>query len=276
MFDFIMASIIALCSDVFLMFYPLLLLMLILHFIQIYWCRVIGSDKAFRTIWITGLLGVTLHELSHLIIIYIFGHKATEVVLFQINPRTDSNHETLGYVCHSYDPTKPYHVLGNFFIGIAPIIGGVGSISFVTYTLLDNGPEIVHILYNLPNFSFANYYQSISLVVFNLYESAVHTPLYFLLWFYLVAAFSFHLSPSPSDLKGSLRGLFAFFVLLALIKFSSQFFDFTLFSDIKDVVIASSFLLIISILITITVILFRLLFLITINIAATIHDIIQP
>lgn len=67
-----------------------------------------------------GFLGIMIHELSHLIVAMIFGHRITGFRLISLP--TNSN-PTLGYVNHRWNQANFYQNIGNLFIGIAPIFG---------------------------------------------------------------------------------------------------------------------------------------------------------
>lgn len=66
-----------------------------------------------------GGLGVILHELSHLLVALLFGHKIEKVALLK---RATPDNPTLGYVYHRWDSTNFYQRFGNVFIGVAPVI----------------------------------------------------------------------------------------------------------------------------------------------------------
>ncbi|WP_338209806.1 hypothetical protein [Lactiplantibacillus paraxiangfangensis] len=74
-----------------------------------------------------GFLGIMLHEISHLILAIIFRHGIQSVQLLKrphLHPNTDDDDDlALGYVNHTWNRHDPYQVIGNLFIGIAPIFG---------------------------------------------------------------------------------------------------------------------------------------------------------
>lgn len=77
-----------------------------------------GFGKWFRLL--SSFIGTPVHELSHMIMCFIFSHKIEKVCLLNLNP----NSEVLGYVHHSYNRRNLIARIGNFFIGIAPIFVG--------------------------------------------------------------------------------------------------------------------------------------------------------
>ena len=72
-----------------------------------------------------GWLGTAVHELSHALFCVLFGHKITELKLFDPGAAGGS----LGYVRHAYNPKNPYHQLGNLFIAIGPIVVGAAALA---------------------------------------------------------------------------------------------------------------------------------------------------
>ena len=76
--------------------------------------------------------GTVIHELSHAAMCLLFRHRVTEMKLFA----PDRHSGTLGYVNHRFDPSSPYQVIGNFFIGLAPIIAGSLVIYFAATVLV--------------------------------------------------------------------------------------------------------------------------------------------
>lgn len=72
---------------------------------------------------VLGGIGVVIHELSHLVVALLFGHRIDRVSLLHIPNAHDPNDRGLGYVSHVWNDDSLYQKIGNVFIGIAPVIG---------------------------------------------------------------------------------------------------------------------------------------------------------
>jgi hypothetical protein len=77
----------------------------------------------------TSILGTPVHELGHALMCLLFGHRITKMSLWQPSS-PDGN---LGFVTHVYRRRNPYHILGNLFIGIGPILSGLGVLSLALW-----------------------------------------------------------------------------------------------------------------------------------------------
>src|SRR3989339_282782 len=82
-------------------------------------------------VYVTSVVGTPIHELGHAVMCLIFDHKITDIKLLQFN-----DEQSLGYVAHAYNRRSLYQNIGNFFIGIGPIISGTISIILLLWLLL--------------------------------------------------------------------------------------------------------------------------------------------
>ena len=80
-----------------------------------------GRTFGRQSIFATAIIGVPIHELGHAAACLVFGHRITEIKLF--NPRAEDG--VFGYVKHRYNARNLYHQIGNLFIGLGPIFSGV-------------------------------------------------------------------------------------------------------------------------------------------------------
>ncbi|MBQ8685396.1 MAG: DUF3267 domain-containing protein [Clostridia bacterium] len=160
-----------------------------------------GFGKA--ACYITGFLGTPVHECSHALMCLIFGHKITEIKLFQIN----SQDGTLGYVNHSYNTKNLYQKIGNFFIGIAPIIVISGVLYLLSILLVPNMLELIlgqtkdirldeGIIGVLDDMLF-------TIRIFFSYASTLNWWIFLLIGMFL----SLHMTLSTADIKGAWSGL---------------------------------------------------------------------
>lgn len=181
--------------------------------------RLLGQSRA--ACYATGLIGTPIHELSHAILCVLFGHRIVEMRLFQI----DEQSGTLGYVNHSYNPRNLYQRLGNYFIGVAPLIGG-SLVLFLAMSWLmpQTAGEIGEYLTEFAQVqsdigvsgdSFLAVLAAMGSIVGYLFDGFSFTPAC-LLFFLLALCISLHMSLSGADIRGALPALPLLVLLLAL------------------------------------------------------------
>jgi len=221
-------------------------------------------------LYVFGWLGTSIHELGHAIFAIIFAHKISEIKLF-----TPGSGKSLGHVKHSYTRGNPYQTLGNFFIGLGPVLLGSFLLLVVTW-----------LLFGIDIFSIANKYGVIfSFNIFRSFESVLNAvtslgsgvwqffQLIFtgpktvwwklVLFFYLFYAIGSSITLSGPDIKGAFRGFFYFLILLLLFNIATLWlgnFATTFFMQINQYLSGFYFLIIVSMGLNLVFIIVLLLF----------------
>lgn len=161
--------------------------------------------------YVTGAIGTPIHECSHALFCLIFGHKIIEIKLFQIN----SADGTLGYVNHSYNKKNIYQRIGNFFIGVAPIIVISALLYFVAWLLM---PEFVaEISGSFKISAFVSNIGNVFTDLLGVLQSFFLCALSWQWWVFIVIGIflALHMTLSKADIKGALSGLI--FLLIAVL-----------------------------------------------------------
>lgn len=180
-----------------------------------------GNSKAI--IYSTGIIGTPIHELSHALFCVIFLHKITEIKLFQIN----SEDGTLGYVNHSYNRRNIYHLIGNFFIGVAPILIGTLLLTLLLKLMV---PEVfdsildsinVFVKSSYDSFSISNFFKMIGNIFISFFKGVTN----WLWWIYFLICFfiALHMNLSKADLKGTIIAIPFIIIIFVIINFSLYF-----------------------------------------------------
>ncbi|MBU3218401.1 metalloprotease family protein [Clostridium estertheticum] len=208
------------CLDTIYMTGMIILVGFILGFLRNHSIENFQRSFGWKAVAITAIIGVPIHELSHAILCLVFRHKISKLVLLQ---RKDEN-GVLGYVNHAYNPNSIYQQTGNFFIGIAPIFGGISAIIALMYTIIpktyNQFISISMVNINITKINsvslngILNSYIDLIKIIFSVTNFS--NP-YFILFLFLAICISSHISLSSADIKGASKGLIViFFIVLAL------------------------------------------------------------
>lgn len=216
----------------------------VLYFLQRLVCGLAVRHFGNSSIYLSAIVGTPIHEISHALACIPFRHKIEEVALFK-----PDGAGTLGYVNHSYNPRSLWQQIGNFFIGTAPLVGGTASIFLLTYLMLPNSQEILAAVTSSTS-AYQNVSGATSFVMALhveltdisklLYQAAALEPIRFTLWAYLTGAIALHLSPSPADMKGSVKGFILIVLLLTAFRFMSPSASDQFFSALSSALLSLS------------------------------------
>ncbi|MCB2296552.1 metalloprotease family protein [Clostridium tagluense] len=218
--DFLVNTIIKTIVDTLYLTGMIILVGFILGFLRDHSMENFQRSFGFKAVAITGIIGVPIHEMSHAIFCVLFGHKIKKVVLLQ---RRDEN-GVLGYVSHAYNPNSVYQQAGNFFIGIAPIFGGISVIIALMHIMIPKTyNEFINI--SLNNINITSISPETIKVILNSYIDLIKTIFsmnnlanpYFILFLFLAICISSHISLSSADIKGASKGLIIIFLLILVV-----------------------------------------------------------
>ena len=181
-----------------------------------------------KIIIFTGFIGTVVHEVSHMIMALIFNHKIVKVELFR--PRKYKEDGILGFVKSTYNPNSIYQQVGNFFIGIAPMIFGTLTIWLLfiifsnnLYTMFLNYMNIGLYTNYLQSSNYSGFFDLLVHDVFLLLKTIFSFDYIFnvnhLIMLFLIYSISTHMTLSLADLKGSFKGLLVCFIVVFVITF---------------------------------------------------------
>lgn len=183
--------------------------------------KCVNGSKA--VCYATGIIGTPVHELSHALLCLVFFHKINEIKLFQI----DEASGVLGYVNHSYNKRNPYQLMGNYFIGVAPIVVGSVVLYFLMMFLLPTAYDAANLGFRYFTMVFGDQKYSYLLsalweTVWGMIKGVFTSPLAdWKFWVFIVVCFciSLHMNLSGADIKGSLLALPILIVIIVAINF---------------------------------------------------------
>lgn len=205
--------------------------------------KLTGGGRA--VCYATGFIGTPIHELAHASMCLVFFHKIAEIKLFQID---DSG--VLGYVSHNYNRKNIYQVIGNYFIGVAPIIVGAFVLLLVLKLLLPDAFTLSKdYIAEFISVQGANIGENIVSDLFNVVKGvivAIFTAEFswkMIVFFIVSLCIALHMSLSGADIKGSLGALPFLIILVVALNYILSIFPSVYAGFYGGIVTASCFLI---------------------------------
>jgi len=202
---------------------PFVLFAVVMHWIERKIQGRLASRFGWKSVLWTGWLGTPIHELSHAAMCVVFRHRIKDIALFEPDLKTGR----LGYVEHSFIPGNWFQEAGNFFIGMAPLIGGSLALGFVLWLFFpESAAEMIQASQASDQPTISQLFDAISNLLQQLLSPANLASWKFWLFIYFVLCIGGHMAPSKSDYNGASRGVFLVVGLLVLALFLVSFAGF--------------------------------------------------
>lgn len=184
---------------------PFVAFTVLIHWFEYLTQRRMSERLGWKSVLWTGWLGTPVHELSHVFMCRVFGHRIDDVALFE--PDRDSGR--LGYVRHSFEAGNWFQEMGNLFIGIAPLMGGSAVLAILLWLFYPeaaaNAAESARL--NSADSSLLQVRDSVVAVVTNIVTISNVATVRFWTFIYLVLCVGSHMAPSRCDYQGASRGV---------------------------------------------------------------------
>lgn len=208
--------------DLFRLFGNIIIFGFILYLLSSMTRRIFAKTLGAKTeLYITGWIGTPIHELSHALFCIIFNHKINDIKLFT------TKSDTIGYVLHSYDSRSWYQQIGNFFIGVGPIIMGTLIVYFLFLLLApelkenifsvkidyDKSAGILNMIYSGISNIFTSILNIFSNIIKNIIVSQSYKNIGFWIFIYLSISIASHMELSPADISHALKGMLVIFAV---------------------------------------------------------------
>ncbi|WP_315906117.1 hypothetical protein [Priestia koreensis] len=192
----------------------------LLGFLQNYSRSFIASAFGNRGFLLTAWIGTPIHEFGHAVMCIVFRHDITDVQWFP--KRSTDGH--LGYVSHQYNPHSLYQRVGNFFIGVAPVLIGIAVLVGGLYLLVPPSYDtLIHYVQTdvkAEGFTVAMFQKALLagvVLLKSLWSMDYLISVKFWLFLFLAICISTHIALSTADIKGATDGVIAIFILLIML-----------------------------------------------------------
>jgi len=184
---------------------------LLLQFVSHLTFRTLENAFGQRGSYFVAWFGTPVHELSHVLFALIFLHRVESVAFFEPDPDTG----TLGYVRHTWNKRNPWALLGNFFIGVGPLLIGGGVLFGLFYWLVPGSHDAWRTITDLGaardfiawQAYFTVFKDSSLILVRTLFTAANFGTWQFWVFLYLAVCVAANVRLSPADARGALSGL---------------------------------------------------------------------